>query len=383
MSLIRAEIDLTAIAHNTTLLRKRIAPNTKLMAVVKADAYGHGDIRVAQVALSHGADCLGVARITEGKQLRNAGISAPILVFGYIPRQCLKDLIAYDLTATVYSFETAAILSDLAVRTGHFIRIHIKVDTGMGRLGLLPDQLRCNTTDVVTCQSIVSEIEDIAALPKLVIEGIYTHFATSDFCNNGFATCQLDLFLAVISAICPKKLSHLIKHAANSSALLNLPASHLDMVRPGIALYGLRPLIDDKVEIDLRPAMSLKTSIIHIKQVPTDFPVSYGRIYQSPRPTTIATVAVGYADGFSRHLSDIGCMLVHGQRAPVVGRVCMDLTMLDVGHIPDVAMGDEVVVFGKQRGAAIQVDELADTLDTINYEIVTSISERVPRVYLS
>lgn len=382
-SLIRAEVNLTAIAHNTKLLRSKVPAGTRFMAVIKANAYGHGDIQVAQTVLANGADSLGVARPDEGKRLRRAGITAPILIFGYTPPDGIQDLITDDLTATVYSHDTAALLSQKAVSEGHPIRVHVKIDTGMGRIGFLPDRLRCaeGVDDQFTLM--VQDVLSIAKLPGLVIEGIYTHFATSDFQNNGFAAKQLDLFLAVVDCLEKKGATLPVKHAANSSALLSMPDAHLDMVRPGIALYGLQPpLSSPSNAVDLRPAMSLKTSIVHVKQVPENFTISYGCTYHTDRATTIATVPVGYADGFNRLLSCGGQMLVHGQRAPVVGRVCMDLTMLDVGHIPDVALGDEAVVFGKQNNGVIRVDDLAEALDTINYEIVTSISERVPRVYL-
>ena len=382
-SLVRAEIDLNAIAHNTKILRGIALPSARVMAVVKANGYGHGDVQVAQTALAYGADSLGVARLDEGIKLRNAGISAPILIFGFTPPDSVQDLIRHDLTATVYSTETAAILSEKAIALGHKIRVHVNVDTGMGRIGFLPDCLRCENGDQGPFASIVSDVLSIAKLPGIIIEGVYTHFATTDFQEKGFAHNQLKLFSAVIDCIEQKGIVPPIKHAANSSALLSMPESHLDMVRPGIALYGLQPPVSDTaVAADLKPAMSLKTRVVHVKQVPANFTISYGCTYQTDRPTTIATVPVGYADGFSRQFSNGGQMIVRGQIAPVVGRVCMDLTMLDVGDIPNVNLGDEVVVFGEQSGTSVHVDELADKLDTINYEIVTAISERVPRVYV-
>lgn len=382
-SLNRAEIDLNAIAHNTKVLREIALPDAKFMAVVKANGYGHGDVKVAQTALDNGADALGVARSDEGKRIRNAGILSPILVFGYTPPECVQDLLAYDLIATVYSQDTATILSQKAVESGQKIRVHIKIDTGMGRIGILPDRLRCTRCDDDPFASIVSDVLSIASLPGLTIEGIYTHFATTDFEANGFARNQLTLFKGVVDCIEQKGITPDLKHAANSSALLSMSASHLDMVRAGIALYGLQPPISaPTVSADLIPAMTLKSSIVHLKQVPKGFTVSYGCTYQTDRSTTIATVPVGYADGYNRHLSQSGQMLVRGQKAPVVGRVCMDLTMLDVGHIPDVKLGDEVVVFGDQGNASIRVDDIAEKLDTINYEIVTSVSGRVPRIYV-
>jgi alanine racemase len=230
--------------------------------------------------------------------------------------------------------------------------------------------------------SLCSDILEVAKLPGLDIEGVYTHFATADRTDRRYATSQLELFLNLLERLKKEGLEIPIRHAANSSAIINFPESHLDMVRPGIALYGLYPSKEiNRSRISLIQAMTLKSRIIHLKKVPAGFPVSYGCTYKTPAPTMVATVPIGYADGYSRSLSNRGQMLVRGLKAPVIGRVCMDLTLLDVGHIPGVTLNDDVVVFGKQGDTEISVDDLADSLETINYEIVTSVSDRIPREY--
>jgi alanine racemase len=377
-----AEVDLNAYAHNIKELRRITHPDARLMAVVKANGYGHGATEVAREALQNGAQWLGVARINEAVQLRKAGLTAPILIFGYTPPVLADKLIEFDLTQTVYSYDTAEILSAKAHSAGNTIGIHIKVDSGMGRLGLLPHALTSPPASQDPKKDPVREIESIAKLPALEIEGIFTHFATADSADKSYANKQLSVFLDFLNQLRRAGLEPPIKHAANSAALIDLPDSHMDMVRPGIATYGLRPSNEIKnKEITLKPVMALKSKIIHLKHVPAGFNISYGITYQTEKPTAIATVPVGYADGFNRLLSSRGQMLVHGKRVPIVGRVCMDLTILDVGNLSDVSLEDEVVIFGKQGDESITADEIASRLNTINYEIVSTITARVPRVY--
>lgn len=378
----RAVIDLEAVAGNVRALRSITTPGARFMAVVKADAYGHGCIQVAETALANGADCLGVARIEEGRRLRSGGIAAPVLVFGHISGNELPDLVEYDLTATAFSVPSARAISKVADGLGKTIRIHAKVDTGMGRLGLFPETSRTSGETVNCLPELTSHILTISKLPGLDLEGIYTHFATADEPGSRFARTQLESFLELLSSVRNAGLDIPVRHAANSGALIHMPDSHLDMVRPGIALYGLYPSrLTDRSRITLRPAMSLNTRIVHLKKVPAGFPVSYGRTHETTVSTVIATVPVGYGDGYARALSNRGQMLVRGHKAPVIGRVCMDLTLIDVGHIPGAALDDEVVVFGRQGDGEISADDLANALDTINYEIVTSVSNRVPREY--
>ena len=377
-----AEIDLNAYAHNIKELRRVTRPGARLMAVVKANGYGHGAVEVARTALQNGAESLGVARLHEAVELREAGLEAPILIFGYSSPDSAETLINYDLTQTVYSPATAEELSDQAARKGK-IKIHIKVDSGMGRLGLLLDELAGGISDDRSTANTIGDIAAINGLANLETEGIFTHFATADSADKSYANKQLDRFTDFLNRLDRAGLSPPVRHAANSGAVIDMPDSHLDMVRPGIATYGLYP--SDEVNhrrVHLKPVMTLKSSIIHLKKVPAGFNISYGITFQTRNPTTIATVPVGYADGLNRLLSSRGHMLVHGHRIPIVGRVCMDLTMLDVGSLSGVAIEDEVVVFGPQGHEAVTADELASTLNTINYEIVTSITARVPRIYL-
>jgi len=367
------EVNLKAIAHNIRELRRITNPKACFMAVVKANAYGHGIIEVARESLKNGAEALGVANIEEGIQLRKADINVPVLIFGYTPPMHVKQLIEFNLTQTVYSCEISKKLSQAAVKYGKKIKVHIKVDTGMGRLGFL-GKIKNNSA---------SEILSISRLSMLELEGIYTHFATADESDRSYADKQFEIFMDFLDELRIAGLEIPVIHAANSAAIITMPETHLNMVRAGISIYGLYTSEEmDRSIIKLKPAMELKTKIIHLKKVPAGFKVSYGITYETKKPTTIATVSIGYADGLNRLLSSSGSMLVCGQKAPIAGRVCMDLTMLDVGEIPEVAMEKEVVVFGKQSDSSITVDEIASKINTINYEIVSTIMDRVPRIYL-
>jgi len=381
-SVVWAEIDLKAIAHNVAELRRITQPEARLMAVVKADGYGHGAIEIAQCALQNGAATLGVARIEEGIRIRQAGIQTPILIFGYTLPEQVTDLLEYDLTPCVYAAASARNFSRRAASLGKKIKAHLKVDTGMGRLGQLPQNFRSDNSTAIAADAL-EETRTIAALDGLELEGICTHFATADSKDKTDAEKQLHLFITYLKRLQQAGLNPPVRHAANSAALIDMPQSHFDMVRPGIAIYGLYPSDEvQKNKVSLKPAMALKARIIHLKKVPAGFKVSYGGTHETQRPTTIATVPVGYADGLNRQLSNRGQMLVHGQRVPIIGRICMDLTMLDVGSIENVQVGDEVVVFGQQNNATLTVDEMAALLNTINYEIVSTITARVPRIYL-
>lgn len=378
-----AQIDLNAYAHNIKELRHITRPAARLMAVVKANAYGHGAVELSRLALQNGASYLGVARINEAVALRNSGINAPILMLGYSPPKLAETLIEYELTQTVYHYRTAKALSERARHVGKKIKIHIKVDSGMGRLGFVLPPSGIDITDEGSGESCLEQILSITRLAGLQVEGIFTHFATADSADKSYANRQLERFVDFMHRLATAGLQPPLIHAANSAALIDMPAAHLDLVRPGIATYGLYPSAEiNKSAVDLKPVMALKSRIIHLKKVPAGFYVSYGITHRTPKPTTIATVPVGYADGFNRLLSSQGHMLVHGQRVPIIGRVCMDLTMLDVGKVSGVQLEDEVVVFGQQADEAITADELAAQLNTINYEIVSTITARVPRVYI-
>ncbi len=377
-----AEIDLNAISHNIQELKRIIAPEVMLMAVVKANAYGHGDVAVAQYVMEHGADCLGVARLNEAIKLREGNIEAPILIFGYTDPEEVKSIVEHDLTQTIWSYENAEALSRAVRKTGERIKVHLKVDTGMGRLGMMPTNL-INSVSEASYDGSIHEVESILHLPGLDLDGIYTHFACADKTDKHYTEVQFDKFMMFLNQLKNAGIEIPLTHAANSAAIIDLPGMHLDMVRAGISIYGLfasESVKRDKIE--LKPAMTLKTKIIQLKEVPAGFSISYGSTYHTGKQTKIATVPVGYADGFNRLLSNLGYMLIRGHRAPVVGRVCMDLTMLDVGHIPGVSVADEVVIIGQQQGTTISADDVASSLNTINYEIVSTVTDRITRIYI-
>ncbi|NPV26099.1 MAG: alanine racemase [Firmicutes bacterium] len=365
-----AEISRSAIAHNVRELKRKTQMGARLMAVVKADGYGHGALEVSRVALEAGAEYLGVATLDEAVALRDAGINAPILILGHTPDDDLAKVIAHDITQTVYSLTGAQAVAAAARKVGRTARIHLKVDSGMSRLGFFP------TEDSIAL------VKQIVSLSGLQVEGIFTHFATADEVDKSYAWEQFARFKWFIKRLEDEGLMIPLKHAANSAAIIDLPETHLDMVRAGIALYGLYPSANQRSKIDLQPAMSLKTRVVFLKEVPAGTAISYGRTYITPVPTRVATLPIGYADGYSRRLSNRAAVLIHGRRAPVIGRVCMDQCLIDVGQIPRVAVGDEVVLFGEQKGAKLPVDELAEILETINYEVVCLITARVRREYL-
>lgn len=374
----RAVIDLNALAHNYAELRRITDPAAGIMAVVKADGYGHGAVAVARTALACDACFLAVARLNEAVILRQAGIDAPVLLFGYASPADVAWMAANRIRASVPSLAAAKALSMNAARSGARLRVHIKIDTGMGRLGLPADDLLPFPGNGAA----VRDVLQIARMPNIKVEGIFTHFANADARDKSHARRQFDRFSALLDALSEKGLRIRYRHAANSAATIEMPETHLDLVRPGIAQYGLWPSAAlDRSRIDLRPVMRLTSTVVQVKSVGAGFAISYGSTFRTTSPTRIATVPIGYADGFSRRLSSTGQMLVRGQRAPVIGRVCMDLTLIDVGHIPDVAVGDEIVVLGRQGDEEITADDIADRTGTINYEIVSALTARVPRVY--
>jgi alanine racemase len=364
-----AEVDLDAIAHNARGLKERAGEGTELMAVVKANAYGHGAVPVARTALENGANRLAVNRVLEGVELRQAGLTAPILILGYSLPSESETIVRWDLTPTVTTVEGALALSALSVRQGKVIPIHVKVDTGMGRFGLLPDE-------------VVPFVRRIAELPGLKLEGLFTHFAVADLADKTYTRRQFDLYMQVVRQLEEAGFAIPLKHVANSATNLDLPEMHLDMVRCGIALYGLRPSDEVEPAIPLKPAMALKSRVARVRTLPPGSSISYGCTYTTTRPTPVALVPVGYGDGYHRILSNKGSVLIGGKRAPIVGRVCMDQFVVDVTGHEGVRQDDEVVVFGRQGEEEISAEEVATLAGTINYEVVTSILPRVTRVYL-
>ncbi|HID61659.1 MAG TPA: alanine racemase [Anaerolineae bacterium] len=372
-----AEVDLDAIAHNARRLKERVGEKTELMAVVKANAYGHGAVPVARTALENGASRLAVNRALEGVELRQAGITAPILILSYSLPNEAETIVRWDLTPTVTTVEGALALSAMSDRQSKVTPIHVKVDTGMGRFGLLPDE-------------VVPFVRRISELPGLKLEGLFTHFAVADRADKTYTRRQFGLYLRVVEQLENAGFTIPLKHVANSAATLDLPEMHLDMVRCGIALYGLSPSDEVEPAIPLKPAMALKSRVARVRTLPPGSSISYGCTYTTTRPTPVALVPVGYGDGYHRLLSNKGSVLIGGKRAPIVGRVCMDQFVVDVtAHfdklrtgIEGVRQDDEVVVFGRQGEEEISAEEVAALAGTINYEVVTSILPRVTRVYL-
>jgi alanine racemase len=361
------EIDLDRIAANVSAL-KRLAPHAALMAVVKADGYGHGAIPTARVALEAGATWLGVATVEEADLLRRAGLDAPLLVLGYVVPLQAPILLQYEIRTTVFHLDLAEALSRAAVAVGRRARVHMKVDTGMGRVGVRPEEL-------------VGFAQAVRQMPNLEIEGVFTHLATADEPENPFAQEQLAVFTASLEALRLVGIEPPIRHACNSAGLMLLPEGHYDLVRGGIALYGLPPDPGVKWPVLLQPALSWRTRVSMVKRVDPGTALSYGATYRAAANESIATLPVGYADGFSRRLSNRGFVLIHGHRCPVVGRVCMDQTMVRVPEGTAVQEGDEVVLIGEQDGSKITAGDMAQLIDTINYEVVCAVSKRVPRFY--
>jgi Alr-MurF fusion protein len=364
------EIDLSAIAFNTRQIQSLVGPNVRILASLKADAYGHGALKVARAVLHNGASMLGVATVSEAILLRDAGIHAPILVFGYVTHWQMREAVRLGLTLTLYSIESAQALSRAAQALNQTVKVHVKVDTGMGRLGIRAELVA----------EIVGLLHDITELPHLETEGIFTHFAMADTHDQTHARMQLARFQHVLRCIDAEHLRPSLVHAANSAAILSLSEAHFDMVRPGIALYGLDPSSEVRLPAEFRPALSFKTQVAQVKDIPEGECISYGCTYTTNRPTRVAILPVGFADGFRRAPTNWGSVLVHGQEAPLLGRVCMDQCIIDITHISHVRAGDEVVLIGRQGTASLTAEQVAQRLGTINYEVVSEILARVPRV---
>ena len=364
-----AEINLHNIKENIHGIKRLVGTGVRVMAVVKAEAYGHGAVQVARAARHTGVGWFGGSLPEEGIDLRRAGIADSILVFGPLQPDQVKPVVRYDLISTISLMESAKSLSGEAVRTGKTVKVHIKIDTGMGRVGVLPEDA-------------VGFVEQVKSLPGLEVQGIYSHFATADEADLTYARKQLDKFSEVLTALANAEISVPIKHMANSGAIINLPESHFDLVRPGIIMYGLYPSPEvPKEKLTLLPAFSLKTKVSHAKKVSAGTGVSYGQIYHATKETFIATIPIGYADGWSRLLTAKANALIHDKRFPIVGRICMDQCMVDTGN-EQVRPGDPVTLIGSQGEQQITADEIAKLLGTINYEVVCMISDRVPRIYL-
>ncbi len=366
-----AEINLDNLAHNMREIRKLTDKNALITAVIKADGYGHGAKYIADTLLENGADRFAVAVLDEALELRAFGIKQQILVMGYTGPERAKDLVGKDVEQAVYSYDVAEAISKEAVKQNRNAKIHIKIDTGMGRIGLIPNE------------DAVNLVKRISELPNMIIEGMFTHFAVADETDKGYTYKQFDKFKWMFSRLEEEGVKINVRHCGNSATIIDLPDMHLDMVRAGIILYGLAPSEDVMLDrIDLKQVMSLKVRISHVKEIKKDESVSYGRKFIASKKSKIASLPIGYADGYTRMLSGKADALIGGKRVPIAGRICMDQCMIDVTEIDDANVGDEVVLYGEQKGAFISIDEIADMLGTINYEIVCMVGRRVPRVYI-
>lgn len=365
----RAVVDLAAIARNVRSIKALVGPAVRLMAVVKADAYGHGLVPVARAALAAGAERLGVALPEEGTALRAAGIRAPILVLGPTPPEQAEAVAAASLDQMVHSAALAEALSRAARKVRRRAAVHLKVDTGMGRVG-------------VPVEEVGALARAVGRLPGLTLRGVMTHFAAADARDPTFAREQLRRFHAALGSPELRGRPGLLRHAANSAATFALPEARLDMVRTGIALYGCPPSLEVPPPVALHPALTLETRVAQVRWVPAGGTISYGCTFVAPTRMRIAILPVGYGDGYPRAFSNRGVVLLRGKRAPVVGRVCMDMVMLDVTGIPDVGEGDSAVLLGAQGTEVISADSWAALADTISYEVLCGITARVPRLYV-
>ena len=364
------EIDLSALRHNLLAIKKRVGKQTKIMGIVKADAYGHGDYEVSRVLLNNGVEMLGIAIIEEGISLRGKGIESPLLILGGIFEEQIDDVIQYNLTPTVYDLKLADALSKRANHFKKVVKVHVYVDTGMGSIGVRYDKA-------------VEFAKALQDMKNLIIDGIYTHCSCSDDKESEFTNLQIKRFKDLVVAMDTVKSPIPLRHMANSGAILYYPAAYFNMVRPGLSLYGLYPSEEAPKTIDIKPIMSFKTRVIHIRKMEPGDAVSYGRTCKITKPTRVATLPLGYDDGYNRLLSNQGKVIIKGIKVPIIGRVCMDQCFVDVTNLKDVAVGDEVVLYGSQGKEMVSIESIAEQLGTIPYEVTCSISKRVPRIYIN
>ncbi len=371
-----AQINLDAIENNILQIKSLLKPGTLLCATVKADCYGHGYAFTTQAMSEAGADWFSVSNLAEALQLRRTGIGKPILILGYTPPDKARELVYNDISQAVYSSEYARALSVEAEKAGVSVNAHIKIDTGMSRIGFLYH-------DSIDNSDVIREIAEVCSLPGIHPEGVFTHFSCADTSDGElFTRIQYDLFCTAVRSLSQYGVEFEIRHCSNSAAILNFPEMNFDMVRAGLILYGHYPSENVRRSIRLIPVMELKTVISMVKKIPAGTPVSYSGTFTSPDEMTVATVPIGYADGYPRRASNKMYMLVNGKKAPILGNVCMDQTVLDVTGIPGVKEGKQITVFGADNGSTLSVEEIAESAGLINYEILCGLSRRVPRVYI-
>ena len=365
-----AEIDLDAIAYNTRNIKKLIG-DKDLIAVVKANCYGHGVIGIIPTLLENGVSRFAVAMISEALEIRDNKITTPVMILGFTPLYLGEELINNNIEQTVYDLDYARELSKIALTLNKKAKIHIAIDTGMGRIGFLPNEKS------------IDNITEICSLEGIEVIGIFTHFSTSDEKDKEYSHEQFTKMLSVMDTLKKRGIDIPLKHVANSGAIIDLPDTYLDAVRAGIILYGYYPSDEiDKNNLALKPALTLKATITNVKTLEKDMYVSYGRTFKTSNETIVATIPVGYADGYLRKLAENGKVIIKGEFAPIIGRICMDQFMIDVTNIPDVKIGDEVILLGEKNGLKYNADDMAKKLDTINYEVTCMLKSRLPRVYI-
>lgn len=365
-----AEIDLDAIAYNMQNI-KRLAGNKEVIAVVKADCYGHGAVDVVPTLIENGASRLAVAVLTEGIELRKSGIKEPIMILGYTPEYLGEELINFDIEQTVYDLDYAKELSKIAVSMNAVAKIHIALDTGMGRIGFMPNERS------------LKDVVEISKLPGIKIEGMFTHFSTADEKDKTYTNEQFKKYNDFSKALSDLNVNIPIHDVSNSGAIMDMPETYLDAVRAGIILYGYYPSDEVKKEnLPLKPALTLKAKVAHVKEMEKGMYISYGRTFKTERKSKIATIPIGYADGYTRLLMPDAKVIINGQFAPVVGRICMDQCMVDVTDVDEVKTGDEVILLGQEGSLKFDADDYAKSLNTINYEVLCMFKHRIPKVYI-
>jgi len=361
-----AEINLDAIRHNLEIVSHIVKSGTKILGVVKADAYGHGMKEVSKAIVDY-VDYFGVASLDEAVGLRNIGIKKPILVIGAILPEEIEGVLKLNVIQTVSDLDVPKRLSKLAAARNKTVKVHVKIDTGMGRLGFWHEEA-------------IDFIKKISGLKNIVIDGIFTHFPNAE-ADKVFTYNQIGNFKRLVEDLWDNNIDIPIKHTANSMGLIDFKDSHMNMVRPGLMMYGIYPKPSLMKNIFLRPALTLRTKITYLKSMPKGRGVSYGMTYVTAKPTKMATIPIGYGDGYSRHFSNKAEVLINDRRCPIVGRVCMDMCMVDVGHLKNVKVGDDVILIGSQGKEIIRAEELARLINTIPYEVLCNIGHRVPRIY--
>ncbi len=365
-----AEINLDTIATNTKNIKKLVG-DKELIAIVKADCYGHGAVDVVPTLLENGASRLAVAMLTEAIELRENNINAPIVILGYTPLYLGEELINYDIEQTIYDLDYAKELSKIALSLNKKAKIHIAIDTGMGRIGFLPGD------------DTVKTINEVYNLEGLEVIGIYSHFSTSDEKDKSYANEQLFKFKKVMADLKALGIEIPLKHISNSGAIIDMPETYLNGVRPGIILYGYYPSKEvSKDNLSVKPALTLKAKVAHVKELHKDMYISYGKTFKTNKKTIVATLPIGYGDGYPRALSENAKVIVNGKFASILGRICMDQCMIDVTDIENIKTGDEVIILGGEGDLKFNADDMAEALGTINYEILCRIKSRIPRVYI-